>query len=138
MMLAAGSAAAQAVAPHVRKKPFQVPSPNGARQDDYYWLRDDTRKNPEMLTYLAAENAYADAQLAPLKPLRKTLYDETVAISNRTTVRCQYVLKVKDLTTGAMSSDTTFSISSPISSGRTTTGRCGISRRTRLRCADTG
>ena len=56
--------------PRVAKKPFQVTSPNGAREDDYYWLRDDTRKNPEMLAYLKAENAYADAQLAPLKPLQ--------------------------------------------------------------------
>ena len=37
------------------------------RSDEYYWLRDDTRKNPEMLAYLNAENAYADAVLAPLQ-----------------------------------------------------------------------
>ncbi|WP_375422195.1 S9 family peptidase [uncultured Sphingomonas sp.] len=65
--------------PRAVKKPFQVTSPNGAREDDYYWLRDDTRKNPEMLGYLAAENAYADAQLASLKPLQAKLYEETVA-----------------------------------------------------------
>ncbi|WP_343527034.1 S9 family peptidase [Sphingomonas sp.] len=65
--------------PVAAKKPYQVPSPNGAREDDYYWLRDDTRKNPEMLAYLKAENAYADAQLAALKPLQAKLYDETVA-----------------------------------------------------------
>ena len=65
--------------PRVAKQPFQVTSPNGAREDDYYWLRDDTRKNPAMLGYLAAENAYADAQLASLKPLQAKLYEETVA-----------------------------------------------------------
>ncbi len=65
--------------PRVAKKPFEVTSPNGTREDDYYWLRDDTRKNPEMLGYLAAENAYADAQLAALKPLQAKLYEETVA-----------------------------------------------------------
>ncbi|RXD07644.1 S9 family peptidase [Sphingomonas sp. UV9] len=73
------AAAAQVQPPHVAKKPFQVTSPNGAREDDYYWLRDDTRKNPEMLAYLAAENAYADAQLASLKPLEAKLYEETVS-----------------------------------------------------------
>ncbi|UVO50059.1 S9 family peptidase [Sphingomonas sp. SUN019] len=64
--------------PRAAKKPFMVKSPNGAREDDYYWLRDDTRKNPEMLAYLNAENAYADAQLSSLKPLQTKLYDETI------------------------------------------------------------
>jgi oligopeptidase B len=77
-LLASGAAGQAVQVPRVAKKPFQVTSPNGPRQDDY-WLRDDTRKNPEMLAYLAAENAYADAQLAALKPLQDTLYRETVA-----------------------------------------------------------
>jgi oligopeptidase B len=37
------------------------------RIDNYYWLRE--RDNPEAVAYLEAENAYADARLAPLKPL---------------------------------------------------------------------
>ncbi|MES3081939.1 S9 family peptidase [Sphingomonas faeni] len=77
--LVSTAAAAQVQPPRVAKKPFQVTSPNGAREDHYYWLRDDTRKNPEMLDYLAAENAYADAQLASLKPLQAKLYEETVS-----------------------------------------------------------
>ena len=64
--------------PVAAKKPYQVPSPNGAREDDYYWLRDDTRKNPEMLAYLNAENAYADAVLAPTKAKADALYREIV------------------------------------------------------------
>ena len=64
--------------PVAAKKPFQVTSPNGAREDDYYWLRDDTRKNPEMLADLKAENAYADTVLAPTKPLQDRLYKEVV------------------------------------------------------------
>jgi oligopeptidase B len=79
LMVSAAVTAQQAEPPRAAKKPYQVTSPNGARSDDYYWLRDDTRKNQEMLAYLAAENAYADAQLAALKPLQATLYDETVS-----------------------------------------------------------
>jgi oligopeptidase B len=56
--------------------PFAVESPNGARNDDYYWLRDDKRQNPEMLAYLAAENAYTDAQMAHTKPMQELLYQE--------------------------------------------------------------
>ena len=63
--------------PTVAKKPFVVKGLEN-RTDDYYWLRDDTRKNPEMLGYLKAENSYADAQLAPLKPLEDKLYAEIV------------------------------------------------------------
>ena len=65
--------------PVAAKKPYQVTSPNGTREDEYYWLRDDSRKRPDMLAYLAAENAYADAQLAALKPLQTKLYEEAVA-----------------------------------------------------------
>src|SRR3954469_18386433 len=55
--------------PNAAKKPFTVASPNGNRQDEYYWLRDDKRENKEMLAHLAAENAYADAMLAHTKAL---------------------------------------------------------------------
>ncbi len=63
--------------PVATQRPHEVRAPFGAvRKDEYYWLRDDTRKNPEMLAYLKAENAYADAALAPLKPLEDRLYQE--------------------------------------------------------------
>ncbi|MEO5629085.1 MAG: S9 family peptidase [Thermomonas sp.] len=66
--------------PDVAKKPHLVKAPFGAqRNDEYYWLRDDARKDPAMLAYLNAENAYADAVMSPLKPLQDTLYDEVVA-----------------------------------------------------------
>ena len=66
--------------PDVEKKPHVVKAPHGAeRRDVYYWLRDDKRKDADMLGYLKAENAYADALLAPLKPVQDQLYDEIVA-----------------------------------------------------------
>jgi len=65
--------------PDAAKKPHVVKAPHGAeRSDEYYWLRDDSRKNPEMLAYLNAENAYADAYMARLKPVEDRLYDEIV------------------------------------------------------------
>ena len=33
---------------------------NDSRVDNYYWLRDDTRKNKEVLDYLKTERAYHD------------------------------------------------------------------------------
>lgn len=71
--------AATIAPPDAAKKPHVVRAPFGAeRSDDYYWLRDDSRKNPEMLAYLGAENAYVDAVMAPLKPLQEQLYGEIV------------------------------------------------------------
>ena len=68
-----------ATPPVAARKPFAIKAPSGeVREDDYYWLRDDTRKNPEMLAYLAAENGYADRVLAPVKPLQDALYKEVV------------------------------------------------------------
>lgn len=65
--------------PDAAKRPYTVVAPHGARrEDEYYWLRDDARAHPEMLGYLNAENAYADAVLAPLKPLEDRLYAEIV------------------------------------------------------------
>ena len=65
------------VPPVAAQKPHIVKGPLD-RNDPYYWLRDDTRKDPEMLAYLKAENDYADAVLAPTKPLQEQLFNEVV------------------------------------------------------------
>jgi oligopeptidase B len=64
--------------PIAATKPHQVPSPNGSRTDNYYWLRDDTRKSKEVLDYLNAENTYTDSVLAPTQSLQDDLYVELV------------------------------------------------------------
>jgi oligopeptidase B len=72
------AAPATPVPPVAAKKPYQVPSPNGSRQDDYYWLRDDTRQSAEVLDYLNKENSYRDAAMAHTEALQQKLYDEMV------------------------------------------------------------
>lgn len=57
----------------------RVASPNGARDDVYYWLRDDTRTDPDVLSYLKAENQYTETVLAPIQPSIDRLYTEIVA-----------------------------------------------------------
>lgn len=42
------------------------------RIDNYYWLRDDSRCNPEVLSYLQAENAFTDFFMSGT---RAALYD---------------------------------------------------------------
>jgi oligopeptidase B len=79
----------------------QIPSPPIARKqhtetrlhgvllaDDYAWLRD--RQNPEVTAYLEAENAYAEAIMAPLGGLREQLYQEMLSHIKQTDVSVPY------------------------------------------------
>jgi oligopeptidase B len=59
--------------------PYTVRSPQGDRVDPYYWMRDDERKNPKLLAWLEAENAYKQAMLAHTESAQQLLYDEIVA-----------------------------------------------------------
>jgi oligopeptidase B len=52
--------------------------------DDYAWLRD--KQDPEVTTYLEAENAYAEAVMAPLDGLREDLYQEMLSHVKQTDV----------------------------------------------------
>jgi len=70
------AAAARTVAPVAAQHPHAVPSAHGTRTDEYFWMRDDARESPPVLAHLAAENAYADALLAPIVPLAEELYGE--------------------------------------------------------------
>ncbi len=56
--------------------------------DDYAWLRD--KENPDVTAYLEAENAYADAVMAPLAGLRETLYEEMLSHIKQTDVSVPY------------------------------------------------
>jgi oligopeptidase B len=46
------------------------------RIDNYFWL--NNRKDPNVIAYLEAENAYTDARTSHTKGLQKRLYDEIV------------------------------------------------------------
>ncbi len=79
LMTASANAAPLPTPPDAPKRPHTVKARFGAeRQDPYYWLRDDERKDAGMLAYLEAENAYTDAVMAPLRPLEEKLYGEIV------------------------------------------------------------
>jgi oligopeptidase B len=52
--------------------------------DDYAWLRD--KQNPDVTAYLEAENAYAEAVVAPLEALREDLYQEMLSHIKQTDI----------------------------------------------------
>src|SRR5687767_9298210 len=74
-----GRAAQSTQPPVAERRPRLVKASAGEREDEYYWLRDDTRAAPDVLAYVRAENAYTDQMLAPLAATQRTIHDELVA-----------------------------------------------------------
>jgi len=60
--------------PKAKKVAHELEKHGQVRVDDYYWLKD--RKNPEVLAYLKAENAYTEAALKHTEPLQARLFEE--------------------------------------------------------------
>ena len=83
-MVAAGCGAHQAgelprgieSAPVAAKIPKTITVHGDSRVDNYFWLRD--RQNPQVMEYLKAEDAYADAVMKPLAGLQDALFKEMV------------------------------------------------------------
>jgi oligopeptidase B len=65
------------IPPEARRVPRVDVLHGESRVDDYHWLRD--KDSPEVLAYLEAENAYADAALKSTEAFRETLYREMLA-----------------------------------------------------------
>lgn len=74
--------------PKATKKAHKITLHGQCREDPYHWLRaenwqevmrDSSLLDPEIRAYLEAENTHAQAFLAPLAPLRQTLFAEMKA-----------------------------------------------------------
>jgi oligopeptidase B len=76
VLLAAASSASGQQPPVAENRPFEVVSPHGTRNDPYYWLRDDSRSNPEVLAHLRAEQAYFESGSSRYSGLTETIYGE--------------------------------------------------------------
>ena len=75
--LAHAQAPVPTLAPPVARMTPRVDTTLGdVRIDNYYWIRDDARKNPDVIAYLEAENRYTQAVMKPLEPLVQKLYEE--------------------------------------------------------------
>ncbi|MEM6453572.1 MAG: S9 family peptidase [Acidobacteriota bacterium] len=71
------AATARTTPPVAAREPHTVDLHGVTLEDPYHWLRDKAR--PDVIAYLEAENAYADAHMAPTEALQTRLYDELVA-----------------------------------------------------------
>lgn len=63
-------------APIAKKIPFEITTHGDTRIDNYYWLRDMDRKDPEILAYLEEENAYTKAKMEHTEALQSKLFEE--------------------------------------------------------------
>jgi len=62
------------VAPVADQRPHELEAHGDVRVDDYYWLRE--RSNPEVISYLEAENAFTAAVMADTEELQTGLFEE--------------------------------------------------------------
>jgi protease II len=74
--------------PTARKEHTETEMHGVLLSDDYAWLRD--KENPDVTAYLEAENAYADAVMAPLAGLREELYQEMLSHVKQTDISVSY------------------------------------------------
>ncbi|NMH60338.1 S9 family peptidase [Alteromonas ponticola] len=65
--------------PVARKEAKELIAHGDTRIDHYYWMRDDSRTDAEIIAHLEKENEYTDAVLAPLKNDIESLFDELVS-----------------------------------------------------------
>ena len=86
---AAPSLAAQDLAPPVAKTIAKVDTLHGdVITDNYFWIREKT--NPEVISYLNAENAYTAAKMKHTEALQQKLYDEMLGRIKETDLSVPY------------------------------------------------
>ncbi|MEP6821763.1 MAG: oligopeptidase B, partial [Chthoniobacterales bacterium] len=85
----AGLDPAAAKPPVATKKPKIVGLHGDKIEDPYFWLRE--KENPEVLSYLKAENAYTAAVMAPFQKLEDSLYQEMLGRIKQTDVTAPYL-----------------------------------------------
>ena len=74
--------------PTARKQPRVDVVHGERREDDYFWMRE--KSNPEVASYLEAENAYADAVMKATEAFQQTLYAEMLGRIQETDVNVPY------------------------------------------------
>ena len=84
--------ASQSISPPLaRREPAETILHGDRRVDHYSWLRQ--KENPEVISYLEAENFYTDAILRPTEFFQEALYQEMVGRILQTDVSVPYLLR---------------------------------------------
>jgi len=62
--------------PSPSKTPYYMVAHGDVRDDPFYWMRDDFRKNPTVLSHLKKENLYAKAVMSDMQQLQSMMIAE--------------------------------------------------------------
>ncbi|WP_312691644.1 oligopeptidase B [Kosakonia sp.] len=77
--------------PKAKKIPHAMTVHGDTRIDDYYWLRDDTRSQPDVLNYLADENDYGREIMASQKALQDRVLEEIISRIPQREISAPYI-----------------------------------------------
>lgn len=75
--------------PVAEKIPVELTNHDQTRIDEYYWLRE--RENPEVISYLVAENEYTKSMLSHNESLQEELYNEIIGRIQQTDESVPYL-----------------------------------------------
>lgn len=76
--------------PAAKKVPKSMTTNGDTRVDNYFWLRE--KSNPEVMSYLEAENAYTAAYMKPTEAFQEKLYQEMLGRIKQTDTNVPYKL----------------------------------------------
>ena len=62
--------------PNPKKIPYELNQHDDLRIDNYYWMRDDSRSNNEIIAHLESENNYADEWFSKEKDYKTSIVSE--------------------------------------------------------------
>jgi len=75
--------------PFAKKEPKTLTIHGDTRTDNYYWL--NQRENPEVITYLEAENAYTKEMMGHTEDLQEKLFKEITGRIQQTDISVPYL-----------------------------------------------
>lgn len=80
----------QTMPPVAKKVKHEMEMFGDVRNDNYYWLRDDSRSNPQVLSYLHQENAYTDFVMSGMVSTQSLIYI-CMFVCIMESVQCMYI-----------------------------------------------
>lgn len=80
--------------PKAARIPHAMTLHGDTRIDNYYWLRDDTRSQPEVLNYLQQENSYGHQVMASQQALQDRILKEIIERIPQREVSAPYIKTV--------------------------------------------
>ncbi len=82
--------------PKAARIPHAMTLHGDTRIDNYYWLRDDTRSQPEVLDYLQQENSYGHRVMASQQALQDRILKEIIDRIPQREVSAPYIKNLQD------------------------------------------